>query len=56
MPVTARTWPTRRGSGVFMSYSEIDKEWRRFQYLAHKGKPHGAPAAIKGYVAVASKP
>ncbi len=41
---------------VFMSYSEIDKEWRRFQYLAHKGKPHGAPAAIKGYVAVASKP
>jgi hypothetical protein len=41
---------------VFMSYSEIDKEWRRFQYLAHKGKPHGAPAAVKGYVAVASKP
>ena len=41
---------------VFMSYSEIDKEWRRFQYLAHKSKPQGAPAAIKGYVAVANKP
>jgi hypothetical protein len=41
---------------VFMSYSEIDKEWRRFQYLAHKAKPNGAPAAVKGYVAVAAKP
>jgi len=41
---------------VFMSYSEIDKEWRRFQHLAHKSKPQGAPAAIKGYVAVANKP
>ena len=41
---------------VFMSYSEIDKEWRRFQYLAHKTKPNAAPAAIKGYVAVAAKP
>ncbi|MER8124710.1 hypothetical protein ABS198_20735, partial [Acinetobacter baumannii] len=41
---------------VFMSYSEIDKEWRRFQYLAHKAKPSGAPAAVKGYVAVAAKP
>ncbi|UPL05166.1 hypothetical protein PisoF_00803 [Pseudomonas sp. IsoF] len=41
---------------VFMSYSEIDKEWRRFQYLlARKAKPH-APAAIKGIVAVAAKP
>ena len=41
---------------VFMSYSEIDKEWRRFQYLlARKAKPH-APAAIKGFVAVAAKP
>ncbi|WDY60662.1 trypsin-like peptidase domain-containing protein [Pseudomonas sp. PSKL.D1] len=41
---------------VFLSYSEIDKEWRRYQYkLAHKANPH-APAAIKGYVAVASKP
>ena len=41
---------------VFMSYSEIDKEWRRFQYLAHKTRPNGAPAAVKGYVAVAAKP
>ncbi|MGN8257893.1 serine protease [Pseudomonas sp. SMSB3] len=41
---------------VFMSYSEIDKEWRRFQYLANKGKGNGAPVAVKGYVAVASKP
>ncbi|BDM21066.1 trypsin-like peptidase domain-containing protein [Pseudomonas sp. LRP2-20] len=40
---------------VFLSYSEIDKEWRRFQYLVHKGKSHGAPAAIQGYVTVASK-
>jgi len=41
---------------VFMSYSEIDKEWRRFQYLlARKAKPH-APAAIKGIVAVVAKP
>ncbi|MFJ3075474.1 trypsin-like peptidase domain-containing protein [Pseudomonas sp. NPDC087029] len=41
---------------VFMSYSEIDKEWRRFQCLAHKTRPNGAPAAVKGYVAVAAKP
>lgn len=41
---------------VFMSFNEIDKEWRRFKYLtAHKGKPQ-APASIKGYVAVAAKP
>jgi len=39
-----------------MSFSEIDKEWRRYQYLlAHKAKPR-APAAVKGYVAVAAKP
>ena len=41
---------------VFMSFNEIDKEWRRYQYLlAHKAKPR-APAAVKGYVAVAAKP
>ena len=41
---------------VFMSFSEIDKEWRRYQYLlAHKTKPQ-APASVKGYVAVAAKP
>ncbi|NIF28692.1 trypsin-like peptidase domain-containing protein [Pantoea sp. Tr-811] len=57
--IDARSRPDLAGTqrvSVFMSYSEIDKEWRRFQYLAHKGKPHGKPAAIKGYVAVASKP
>ena len=41
---------------VFMSYSEIDKEWRRFQYLAQKNKPSGTPVPVKGYVAVAGKP
>lgn len=41
---------------VFMSFSEIDKEWRRFQYLANKTKPKAAPAAVKGYVVVAAKP
>ena len=57
--IDARSRPDLAGKArisVFMSYSEIDKEWRRFQYLAHKGKPHSAPAAVKGYVAVASKP
>lgn len=38
-----------------MSFSEIDKEWRRYQYLlAHKTKLQ-APASVKGYVAVAAK-
>ncbi|MFJ4429489.1 trypsin-like peptidase domain-containing protein [Pseudomonas sp. NPDC089395] len=41
---------------VFMSYSEIDKEWRRFQYLAQKNNPSGRPAPVKGYVTVAGKP
>lgn len=41
---------------VFMSFSEIDKEWRRYQFqLAQKAKP-AAPVAIKGYVAVVAKP
>ena len=41
---------------VFMSFSEIDKEWRRYQYmLARKSKP-AAPTSIKGFVAVAAKP
>lgn len=41
---------------VFMSYSEIDKEWRRFQFLTQKNKPSGRPVPVKGYVAVAGKP
>ncbi|MBK4999538.1 trypsin-like peptidase domain-containing protein [Pseudomonas sp. S31] len=46
----------RERVSVFMSYAEIDKEWRRYQYLlAHKNKPR-APAAVQGFVAVASKP
>ncbi|MEJ5907474.1 serine protease [Pseudomonas kermanshahensis] len=57
--IDARTRPDladKERVSVFMSYSEIDKEWRRFQYLlARKAKPH-APAAIKGIVAVAAKP
>jgi len=57
--IDARTRPdlaNKERVSVFMSYSEIDKEWRRFQYLlARKAKPH-APAAIKGIVAVAAKP
>lgn len=57
--IDARTRPDladKERVSVFMSYSEIDKEWRRFQYLlARKAKPH-APAAIKGIVAVATKP
>lgn len=41
---------------VFLSFSEIDKEWRRYQYmLARKSKP-AAPTSIKGVVAVAAKP
>lgn len=41
---------------VFMSFSEIDKEWRRYQYmLARKSKPQ-APTSVKGFVAVAAKP
>lgn len=57
--IDARTRPDladKQRISVFMSYSEIDKEWRRFQYLAHRSKPQGAPAAIKGFVAVANKP
>lgn len=57
--IDARTRPDladKQRISVFMSYSEIDKEWRRFQYLAHRNKPQGAPAAIKGFVAVANKP
>jgi len=57
--IDARTRPDladKERVSVFMSYSEIDKEWRRFQYLlARKAKPH-APAAIKGIVAVVAKP
>lgn len=41
---------------VFLSYSEIDKEWRRFQYLAQKHRPNGPPGPVKGYVAIAAKP
>ncbi len=57
--IDARTRPDladKQRISVFMSYSEIDKEWRRFQYLAHRSKPQNAPAAIKGFVAVANKP
>lgn len=57
--IDARTRPDladKQRISVFMSYSEIDKEWRRFQYLAHRSKTQGAPAAIKGFVAVANKP
>ena len=57
--IDARTRPDladKERVSVFMSYSEIDKEWRRYQsLLAHKAKPR-APAAVKGYVAVAAKP
>lgn len=38
---------------VFMSFNEIDKEWRRYQYqLARKGSPAPRPQAIQGYAAV----
>ncbi len=45
----------RERVSVFMSYSEIAKEWRRFQYLqARKANPRATPPAIKGYVATAN--
>ncbi|WP_449434801.1 trypsin-like peptidase domain-containing protein [Pseudomonas putida] len=45
----------RERVSVFMSYSEIEKEWRRFQYiLAHKAKLPVTPPAVKGYVATAA--
>ena len=40
---------------VFMSYSEIDKEWRRYQHLlAKKGRPQLPVTPVRGMVVAAT--
>ena len=56
--IDARTRPDladKERVSVFMSYSEIDKEWRRYQHLlAKKGRPQLPVTPVRGMVVAAT--